>query len=876
MLDEIAELAERRHRDPAHVLLRVRELMADSDDARVEAAGCLAAGLALQELGRIDEAAASYRCSVDTASTHGFAEEEALARAQLAISLLNLGDAGAAEREVVQARTTAPDSTQGVVEMLYGLVLQRTGRHDQALAAYRRALRSLERSGDVTSIARLRLNRGIVFAYKGELDAALDDLGEAERIAVEHELPLLSAMAAHNVGFAHGRRGNLPEALAAFDRAERAYEALDSRHRLMAVLQADRCQILLLAGLVGDARAAAEAGVAALEKVGDQAHLTEGRLLLARALLAAGAYEEAAAEAKGAARGFRSAGWLPWVALARYVAVQAEVLAVHEAGRPPAGLLRRCQQIADELDAQGWRVEALHVRTFVGRIALALGRPAVARAELAQATAARRRGTAELRAQAWHATALLRLAEDDKTGAKRALARGIAVVDEYRATLGATEMRANASSHSADLARAGMSLALEDGRPLEVLRWAERWRAGALRTPPVCPPADEPLAAQLAELRRVRTELVESSLRGVPDRARRARAAALEDEVRNRARRLRDDNGAAVGRIDMRALREALGDRVLVEYVAIHQRLHAVTVTRSRSRLHDLGPTAPVEREKAFLLFALHRLLAGRSRAVVDDALTATAARLDDMLVAPLGLDPDASLVVVPTGILHGLPWPSLPSISGRTTTIAPSASLWLGAGRRVASPGTGSIALVAGPQLPGADAEIRELARLYPAADVLLGAQATAARFMDLVGRADLVHLAAHGHFRADSPLFSSVLLADGPLTVYDLEQVQTPPGLVVLSACDAAVADVRSGDELLGTAAALLGLGVPCVIAPVTPVSDDATVAMMVDLHTRLAAGERPAAALAQAAVAQDDPVAAAAFICIGGRDEPGEPAL
>ena len=100
---------------------------------------------------------------------------------------------------------------------------------------------------------------------------------------------------------------------------------------------------------------------------------------------------------------------------------------------PPPDLLRRSRRIAAELEAQGWPVEALHVRTFVGPMALALGRPAVARTELAQAVAARPRGTADLRAQAWHATALLRVADGDRAGAKRALGRGIAVVDDYRA-----------------------------------------------------------------------------------------------------------------------------------------------------------------------------------------------------------------------------------------------------------------------------------------------------------------------------------------------------------------------------------------------------------------------------------------------------------
>ena len=276
-------------------------------------------------------------------------------------------------------------------------------------------------------------------------------------------------------------------------------------------------------------------------------------------------------------------------------------------------------------------------------------------------------------------------------------------------------------------------------------------------------------------------------------------------------------------------------------------------------------------------MFALRRLLLGRTRGLGADVLAPTAARLDELLLAPLGLDVGAPVVVVPTGLLHGLPWSCLPSLAGRDATIAPSAALWLRdlAGARptpttaTSTPADPRVALVAGPQLPGAEAEVRELASLYPGAEVLVGPEATTANVLAAMERADIVHLAAHGHFRADSPLFSSLLLADGPLTVYDVERVRAAPRLVVLSACEAAVAAVRTGDELLGTASALLGLGVGSVVAPVFAVPDAATTPLMVAFHRELLAGRTPAAALARAADGQD-PAAVAAFLCIGRNDE------
>ena len=865
VVEELRHLAEDRHVDPARVLARARQLLGPGDDPAVRATAHWVIGLAQHELGRGRDAVASYRRSVAASASAALVDAEALARAGMAHSLMSVGDAAAAGREIVHARSLAPPSVRGVVEMLYGVYLTRTGQLDEALAAYQRALRFLERVDDRRSVARLRLNRGILHSYQGRLPAALDDLTEAERLSVECALPVLSAMAAHNTGFSHGRRGSLPDALAAFERAERAYALLGRPARLVAVLEADRCEVLLLAGLVSEARAAAEAAVAALESAGDEAHLSECRLLLARTLLAEGAYGEAAAEARQAARRFRAARRLPWAAQANYVAVRAEVSACEDQRVPPPDLLRRSRRMAAELEACGWPVEALHVRTFVGRLALGLGRPAVARSELARAASARVRGTADLRARAWHATALLRLAEGNERAARRALARGMAVVDEYRATLGATEMRASASGLDHDLARTGLSLALRDGRPREVLRWAERRRAGAQRRPPVQPPDDEELAVDLAELRRLRGELREAALAGGARGGLEQQLAAVEKAVRDRALKTRDDGGAATGRLDVASLQRSLGARVLVEYVAFEGRVHAVSLSNRGVRLHDLGPGNVIEQEVEYLLFALRRLLSPRSRPAGSDQVRVTAERLDRLLLAPLAVPPDAPLVVVPTGALHGLPWAALPTVAGRPTTVAPSAALWLGdGGHEPTRFRMGRVALVAGPGLPGADAEVRDLALLYRSGEVLTGAGATVAGVSDAIERADLAHVAAHGSFRADSPMFSSLLMADGPLTVYDLERLRAAPSVVVLPACHAAVAAVRTGDELLGTAAALIGLGVRSVIAPVLAVPDDATAALMVDLHERLRSGSAPAVALAAASSAA--PAAASAFVCIG----------
>ena len=114
----------------------------------------------------------------------------------------------------------------------------------------------------------------------------------------------------------------------------------------------------------------------------------------------------------------------------------------------------------------------------------------------------------------------------------------------------------------------------------------------------------------------------------------------------------------------------------------------------------------------------------------------------------------------------------------------------------------------------------------------------------------ADVVHLACHGRFSRENPMFSSLLLGDGPMFVYDLERIDPPPKVVVLSACHAGVHATPTGREILGLTASLLAMGPRAVIAATVPIPDTlATVDVMARLHDRLAAGVRPADALRDA---------------------------
>ena len=101
----------------------------------------------------------------------------------------------------------------------------------------------------------------------------------------------------------------------------------------------------------------------------------------------------------------------------------------------------------------------------------------------------------------------------------RACRRGLVVIDEFRSVFGSSELRARSTAHGAELAALGLRHAARLGRPRLMIEWSERWRAVALAVPPVRPPADEALQADLAALRDVSDRLAKQPHRdGWPPR----------------------------------------------------------------------------------------------------------------------------------------------------------------------------------------------------------------------------------------------------------------------------------------------------------------------------------------------------------------------
>lgn len=900
---EDAQRDSRAARDRATALIEADR----SDEAACIALRAL--GLARKQLGDLSGARSALRRAVRLGELSGFPLRAAQARTSLVVILADAGNTQAALAEASLAEATLAGLPDGALELArlrvnLGLVLQRTGRRADALACYRAAERPLREHADARWQVVMFTLRGTLLAYHGDHRAADADLTIAVELARDNGFQVLHQGARHNLGFAALRAGDLPRALQMLDEARELGQRLG---RPINSNLADRAEALLEAGLAEEARQCAEQAAEGHERSGFAFNAAEARLSAAKAALAADDAAAATAHAHAARVAFTKQRRPNWATWASHIELAARVTA----GERSVRILRDLVRNSEQLEQAGWLITPQESKLLAAHTALALGRNAEAVELLTKVAAVRRSGSARLRVVGWEAESALRGVRGDVRGAGRAIDQGLRAAADYAGNLGATDLRAGAAIMGADLAKTGLRLALAGGSARQVLLRAEQWRAATLRRRPVRPPDDAAFAARLARLRAVVAQIADDGLAGKSVRDLQAERVRLEQGVKELARHARGGEYAPEPRLDLAALSAGLGERALVEYVRVDDALHAVSLVDGVARHHALGSYKAVLSEVDSLRFSLERMARRHgSEALQQAALAAydyARSELDNALVRPLAKRlGDRPLVLVPTGSLHALAWSVLPSLTDRQVTVSPSARSWLTAvkaqaGDEQAKPGTprdvgddalprgaaqspreqaardapasrtaaqqdrlaGQVVLAYGPGLPHAEAEIGDLAHRYPLAKPLVGADATAQAVAEALDGAQLAHIAAHGRFRSDNPLFSSLELADGPLTVYDLEGIRQAPATLVLSACDAALSGIRPGDELMGVASAVFALGTRTLIASVAPVGDKETRELMNVFHGALAKGFTPALALVKAQRAVPD---ARGFVCFG----------
>lgn len=864
-----AEALDLAQGEPTRAIELATQALAAEPDAREAAVAWWALGLAKRETDDLEGASEALATAIETAEGAGDPAMAAEIRSSLAWTVARMGDLREALRLTDLAGRHLTGGPAARNEMQRALILQRLGDNRRALQSYAVALEGLEAADDRVGAARLRVNRSILHVYAGDLDAAVEDLGEAHRIAEEEGQTLLEAACAHNLGFAHGRRRDVPRALMWFDRAERIFSRLGAGQRLAALLS-DRAEVYADVGLMPDALADARAAVEHLRAEGEEPALADALLVLSGIADVAGDAETARACAAEARQLFASQRRKQWELQATY----AEALAALRLS-PTRRQLRRALALVSRLDSAGWEWEATRARIAAGRVAFDLGDMEATLDVLGPLEGAAWANSHLDKMARAETDYMLAMARGMEREARRAVAAGLRLLDRFRAGLGSPEMRAGVARHGIRLVTAAIDDALRAGRPWRVLEAVETWRARNIDFPPVLPPESAEIAAALAALRDADTALRQAAARGEPTAEIRARIRRLETRIRRLIRQAEgDSHGSEATRLDRKTLTGALDGRALVSYFSLRDQVHAVWFDGRRWQVRPLVDREQVAADVDSVVFSLTRLATGRgseaSQAAAAGTLDTVADRLAEVLVRPLEIG-DRDVVIVPTGVLHRLPWHVLPELRGRRVSLAPSARAWLRAAERRKRIGpTSPAALVAGPDLPSATTEVDRLSRMYRTRRRLTGRNATVEAVLSALDGVDVAHLAAHGTFRADNPQFSSLRLADGPLTVYDLDMVSSVPAVMVMPSCDSAISEVGVGDELLGLSATLLRMGVTSLIAPAVPIPDAETMPLMVELHRRMLSGEDPASALTHItsmdATSPSERAARSAFVALG----------
>jgi tetratricopeptide (TPR) repeat protein len=298
---------------------------------------------------------------------------------------------------------------------------------------------------------------------------------------------------------------------------------------------------------------------------------------------------------------------------------------------------------------------------------------------------------------------------------------------------------------------------------------------------------------------------------------------------------------------------------LLVEYYTARNRFYVCLVSRRQFRILPLAEVMPV-REKLRLLqlqLAKFRLGSDYIQPLEKSLLEATQAHLEELyslLIAPIRDQFKAEhLIIVPHAFLHYLPFHALSDgqrylIDDFSVSYAPSSSIFAVCQEKSRPRGQGDTLVLAVPdaRAPFIEEEARFVATAMGRARLLLGADATEEQLRAHGPSSRFIHIATHGYFRQDNPMFSSIRLGNSLLSLFDLYQLQFDAELVTLSGCGTGMNVVIGGDELIGLVRGLLYAGAQTLMVSLWEVHDQSTAEFMRDFYQGYEASTNKANAL------------------------------
>jgi CHAT domain-containing protein len=781
-----------------------------------------------------------------------------------------------------------------------GVCFETIGRYEDALESYAlaeshfTALEMTDRIGDISN------NRGIVLVHLGRVAEALEAFESAARIWADAGLALLRAQALSNIGEAHLVLGNYTLSLNAFEQARRLFDPLDAVADKLILLR-KTADAYLAFNLYPEALTAYREVNALLKDAGMADHHARASWGMGATLVAQSQFDEAASALAEAAALFSGAGNTPMLC-----SVMLEQAALHNARGKQAMALHTAQQALALVSGEAWPVQHLYASMRVADLLL----PDTAAAEPYLLNSQRLAEALNLPAVNYRLNSRLghlrRLQGRDRE-AQMHLDSALAQIEQLRGHLAQeallTSFLRDKTAAYEDLIE--LHLTRGDAESLrQAFGVAERAKSRTLVdlltgviTPQQAVSVDPAQAARLGSLQADLSAAYNKFLE-----------EAGEDnliELRNRASQLEQE----ISQVRLQAAGDAIApdqfsqplpfeafqalfppDLMLVAYHIVGEEILAFLRWQGELQVvRDLTRVSTVQELLQRLNVQWDRFRAGadfaqRHMAVLEQSAQRLLASLYAELMAPLEswLKLHTPLAIVPHGVLHHVPFHALYDgqnylLDRCEVSYAPSATVFALCQQRSShAPTRALIAGVADALIPAASAEVQSVARQLAdsgiEAETLTNEGATLEALKALAPGCDTLHLACHGLFRADNPMFSAVKLHDGWLTAADVIQLNLKDVLVTLSACESGRGTVLLGDEVIGLPRAFLGAGAASVVVSLWLVQDESTVTLMTHWYHQLRERMGRAAALQAAQQALREryphPYYWAPFILIGQR--------
>lgn len=787
-------------------------------------------------------------------------------------------------------------------------ILHRQDRFADALEIYERIYRVLLPYKDTEGIAVALHNMAVCLIALNDFPRALSTYNTARQFYRTHDMPALVAQADYNVAYLYYLRGHYSEALEMLRAAREAAEAAgDAYHRTLCLL--DQSEIYLELNMDEQAVGAAQKAFAGFRD------LTMG-------------YETAKSLANLAIAG----GRLGRTAQSLGTFAQARRLFVREKNPVWPSLLDLYQAVvlhAAERDAEAEPLAAAALEFFrhravtakealcelvLARIRLRAGDPAAARTYCAAALDRIARIDApHLEWQAHFQMGRVAEAEQDAGAAEYHYELARQAAESLRSILRGDELKIAFMKDKLEiyqsLVRLCLSPAAGPARLEEAFAHIEQAKSRSLRDLLIDrPSAGEPVPAALPfssaarQIRELREDLnwhyhrieLEENGQQMPSGD---RVQELHNRARSREMRLlellrelpaaeADRTGISIAQpVSLDAVRASLGpDTTLIEYFRVDEQIVAAMVTAHSLHVAPVAAASRVNDLARLLLFQISKFRLDPQYVEIGGPLLFEATRshlreLYDELLRPIpGLPAEGHLVFVPHEVLHQLPLHALFDgeryvIDRFTVSYAPSAGIHaLGAGQPSRHEGISLVLGVADWRTPSIPDEVRSVAAVLPGTEVYLNEEATRRVLADRGPAARLLHIASHGHFREDEPIFSSIRLGDGFLTLYDLDQMHLPLELATISGCGTGLSAVTGGDELLGLVRGFLRAGARSLLLSLWDLHDRTTTEFMTAFYSRYPAGADIAAAVKAAMLEVRErhphPYYWAPFVLIGKR--------